>query len=174
MPLWYSILCVIIYHRGESMSDILEYVFVSLPEMFFTMVLAFAIFGIPIRSKMSRLVLFAATSSAFTALGDIYFGASSLKVIVLTPLIFALTYLIFRYKFTYTLLILLGAIFTLGWIQLCLMVSWSNVAGVPIDELVQPLSNKVIACILTSIVQVSVAYILIQKNWQFKLQGIER
>lgn len=156
------------------MSNVMEYIFVSLPEMFFTIILTFAIFGIRIRSQLGRIALFAITSSAFTVMGNIVFGANSIKVVITTPILVVLSYFIFKFKWVYALLTIFGVIVSVGIIQICILLVWSNLAGIGVGEIVMTLPNKILGVVYTALIQVPLAYLLTRNKWQFNLKGIER
>jgi hypothetical protein len=156
------------------MSLLINYFLISLPEMAAVTIITFVLYGINMSIRRLRLTIYVVVTSFLTFLGEQIFGASSIKVLLLTSIMIFVFYLTIRFKFQYTIMILFTSIVILGIIQSTVVLMFDFALNMTTKELIQHLNYKVYLGFLTDGLLLLLSYLMVKKRWQLKLSRIER
>ncbi|MFA9456502.1 hypothetical protein ACERJO_06965 [Halalkalibacter sp. AB-rgal2] len=151
-----------------------SYLFMSLPETFVLLVVAFVLFGLPIKEKLKSILLFAVIQGAFVFIFSLYMQ-NSLKPFLSLLSFYLLIWLIFRYHPLISVMITLTSYLFLVIFELTLTFSFIQFYPISYEELfADPWIRIAASFTMVQIPILLIAWVLHKLHWTIRLPAFVR
>lgn len=140
-----------------------SYFLISLPEAFTMIVFAFVLLGIPLQNKSKQIFLFSVFDSILTFSGELWIPFSY-KVYILVLAYFLLVMLIFRFRWTHSIVVTIISFVSLTIFQVLLVVVLSQVLSLEVPTILAHPGQRILAFLATTVPMLLTAWILHRKK----------